>query len=163
MNTLIVSNNSSFLRIAFRHSLRPSNAAIALSMGLLLGACATRSPMSQTEPTEFVFAAGTLRDGKITVNPGVKVQQDAPKGAVMLLPANGGAIGIKCSCILEAGGSCFPDSTNIGGDTTTVVCVSNGCGPGGAPFCLMEIDDLDDDGTSTFNFKAVVKAVRAAQ
>jgi len=133
-------------------------AASILSVLLLSGACTRKDSAPQSAATEFTFAGGKLKDGKITVDPGIKVAQDPKTKNVILRRANGTGITIACSCILEAGGSCFPDSTPIGPDTTVVVCVSTGCGPGGEPFCLMETDDPGGGGTSPFNFKALVKA-----
>ncbi len=109
--------------------------------------------------TEFGFKGGKLKDGKIITEPGVKVEKD-DKAHSVIARMKDGALTITCSCILEAGGSCFPDSTPIGPDTTVIVCVSNGCGPGGGgePFCIMEGGgDIGGEG-DVFNFRTAVRA-----
>ena len=128
-------------------------ASILSALLLLKGGCTKKQGLLDPK-TEFTFAGGTFKDGKITVDSSIKVEKDPKTKNVILRRANGTGLTIACSCILEAGGSCFPDSTPLGPDKTVVVCVSTGCGSGGEPLCLMETDDP----TSPFNFKMLVKA-----
>ena len=71
---------------------------------------------------EFTFPGGRLReDGKIIVDPGVKVEKDPTTRKIFLRPVGGaGSISVDCVCI-SGGGECWAD--DFGGNVISCASV----------------------------------------
>ena len=96
-----------------------------LSLGLLLGACAKKDNAQSDSVKEFSFAGGQFKDGKITVSPDFKTEQD-PKTKKVSLRRAGGGLGAQIDCICSAGGggSCFPVTQEPPNGPVIVLCAS---------------------------------------
>lgn len=88
---------------------------------------------------EFKFPGGMFRDGKVTVDPGYKVEPGDQKNVVMLRPASGPGTTFSCFCVLE-GGDCWPLSTDNPDGSINLTCLSANCSSGKPPFCFQDID-----------------------
>ena len=130
----------------------------ALSLVVLLGACATADKPQANSVQAFSFAGGEFKDGKVTVSRDFVVQKDPKSNKIFLKRPSGPGLEFDCSCILEAGGFCFPIAQDDGLGPIILLCGSSGCGTGDAPFCLQEIGE-----EGGFRFQAVVASTAQAR
>jgi hypothetical protein len=130
-----------------------------MSLVVLLGACATADRTTQANSVkEFSFPGGEFKDGKFNVSRDFEVQKDPKSKKIFLKRAAGGpGLEFDCSCILEAGGFCFPIAQDDGSGPIILLCGSSGCGSGEEPFCLQELGEQGG-----FRFQAIVASTRAA-
>jgi len=138
---------------------RRSTLAMALgSLAVLLGACATADKPQANSVRAFSFAGGEFKDEKVTVSRDFVVQKDPKSNKIFLKRPSGPGLEFDCSCILEAGGFCFPIAQDDGLGPIILLCGSSGCGTGDAPFCLQEIGEQGG-----FRFQAVVASTAQAR
>lgn len=131
---------------------------VALSLVVLLGACATADKPQANSVQAFSFAGGEFKDGKVSLTRDFEVQKDPKSKKIFLKRASGSGLEFDCSCILEAGGFCFPIAQDDGAGPIILLCGSSGCGSGEEPFCLQELGEQGG-----FRFQAVVAStLRAA-
>src|SRR5688500_10639085 len=129
-----------------------------LSLVVLLGACATAGKPHANAVQAFSFAGGEFKDGKVTVSRDFQVEKDPKSNKIFLKRPSGPGLEFDCSCILEAGGFCFPVSQDDGTGPIILMCGSSGCGSGEEPFCLQEIGEQGG-----FRFQAVVASTAQAR
>ena len=106
---------------------------------------------------EFKFPGGTFRDGKVTVDPGYKVEPGSQKNVVMLKPASGNGTTFSCFCVLE-GGDCWALSTPLPNGDIELTCVAANCSSGQPPFCFQDIGCPDQGLT----FRIAVSGMKLA-
>lgn len=121
-----------------------------LSLGLLLETCTKKVPLGSVK--EFSFAGNQFKDGKVTVSPDFKVEQDPKTKKVSLRKAGGGlGLDFDCSCSAGGGGSCFPVIQESPGSPVILLC-------GSIDPCTTCDEVITNPGN--FTFRATVRAQR---